>query len=197
MLPEPVPAEPDEAVALAALIADAFADLDITRWLVPDPVARRRVLTGQFTILVAHALAHGTVLTPPDRRAVAVWVPSPGPDVADYDIRLAAVCGEYLDRVRALDTRMHAAHPAAPHAHLALLAVSPRLQGNGVGAALLAHHHRTLDARGEPAYLEASSPRSRVLYLRHGYRPHGEPFRPASGAPPMWPMWRPAGGSPG
>jgi hypothetical protein len=45
-----------------------------------------------------------------------------------------------------------------------------------------------------PAYLEASSPRARDLYLRHGYtlRPDA-PFR-LPGGPPLWGMWRePAG----
>ena len=31
------------------------------------------------------------------------------------------------------------------------------------------HHHAWLDANGMPAYLEASSPRSRDLYAKHGY----------------------------
>jgi hypothetical protein len=48
-----------------------------------------------------------------------------------------------------------------------------------------------LDDSGRPAYLEASSPRARDLYLRHGYLPRpGTPFHLPDGGPPMWPMWR-------
>ena len=50
------------------------------------------------------------------------------------------------------------------------------------------HHHAWLDANGMPAYLEASSPRSRDLYAKHGYLA-GEPFRVPDGTP-FWPMWR-------
>ena len=42
-----------------------------------------------------------------------------------------------------------------------------------------------------PAYLEAAEPRSRELYLRHGYADRADgPFRFPDGGPPMWPMWR-------
>jgi hypothetical protein len=50
---------------------------------------------------------------------------------------------------------------------------------------------RRLTARdGTPAYLEASSPRARDLYLRHGYAMRrGSAFRLPEG-PLLWPMWR-------
>lgn len=64
----------------------------------------------------------------------------------------------------------------------------------GLGTALLAARHRDLDRSGVPAYLKATSPRARDLYLRHGYtmRP-GSAFRLPEG-PLLWPMCRePAG----
>jgi GNAT superfamily N-acetyltransferase len=64
----------------------------------------------------------------------------------------------------------------------------PGAQGHGLGGALLAHTLRLADAAGEPAYLEASSTRSRVLYERHGFEVTGE--LSVDGSPPMWPMWR-------
>lgn len=187
-----VTAEPEEADVLAGLVAEAFADLELTHWLVPDPSARRRVLAANFRTIVEHALSYGTVQATSDRTAVAVWLPAtPVPDIAGYDARLASACGEYTDRFRALDEAMHAAHPTTPpHEHLAFLAVTPLRQGEGLGSALLRHRHQALNAAGIPAYLEASSLRSRALYLRHGYRPHGGLFRPAPDAAPMWPMWR-------
>ncbi|GAB3958082.1 hypothetical protein GCM10027614_74860 [Micromonospora vulcania] len=83
-------------------------------------------------------------------------------------------------------------HPHTDHHHLAFLATRPDRQGQGLGTALLEHHHAWLDEAGMPGYLEASSPRSRDLYARNGYRT-GEPFRVPDGTP-FWPMWRePAG----
>ncbi len=51
---------------------------------------------------------------------------------------------------------------------------------------------QTLDAEGIPAYLEASTVRSRALYERHGFEVTGE-FNFPSGGPPLWQMWREPG----
>lgn len=187
-------AVPGESRAVAQVIADAFHDLGVSHWLVPDPAERRRIFPPHFQIVVEHALEHGTVYTTDGYAAVAVWFPpGPVPEIPDYPERLRAACGHTTARFEALDDAMHAAHPDRPHAHLALLAARPDRQGLGLGTALLEQQHRLLDERGEAAYLEASSPRSRELYRRHGYRPAGEPFSLAAGAT-MWPMARPAGG---
>jgi hypothetical protein len=44
------------------------------------------------------------------------------------------------------------------------------------------------DAAGEPAYLEATSSRSRALYERHGFEVTRE-LR-CGDSPPLWAMWR-------
>jgi hypothetical protein len=47
------------------------------------------------------------------------------------------------------------------------------------------------DQEGTPAYHEATTPRNRALYERHGYVNQGEFFLP-DGGPPLWRMWREA-----
>jgi GNAT superfamily N-acetyltransferase len=126
-----------------------------------------------------------------DLVAAALWLPITGPPLPpprDYDARLAAVCGPWLDRFRVFDETLESHHPRASHHHLAFLAVTPTLQGRGLGGRLIAEHHALLDRLGMPAYLEAGDPRSRDLYLRHGYQPL-DPFRLPQG-PPFFPMWR-------
>jgi GNAT superfamily N-acetyltransferase len=174
-----------EAGVLGRLIADSFAHLPVSRWLVADEGARRAAMGGQFEILVGHAMQHGTVdvvdvgdADVPTVAAVAVWFP-PGPmaDVADYDERLAAAVGDHLVRFVALDDEMHHRHPESPeHAYLAFLAVSESARDRGLGSALLRSHHELLDADGTHAYLEASGLRSRELYLRHGYADYSAPY---------------------
>jgi hypothetical protein len=44
------------------------------------------------------------------------------------------------------------------------------------------------DRDGTPAYLNATSPRNRALYERHGFRTVNE-LR-TSDCPPLWAMWR-------
>jgi GNAT superfamily N-acetyltransferase len=92
-----------------------------------------------------------------------------------------------------LDAGLDRHHPTgAAHHHLAILAVRPDGQGQGIGTALLRAHHATLDAAGTPAYLEASSDRNRVFYLRNGYADLGPPIYLPDG-PQMRPMMRATG----
>jgi GNAT superfamily N-acetyltransferase len=159
-----------DAAAIAELIADAFHPLDVAHWLIPDDDERAKIFPSYFRILVDHALTHGLIHTTTDRHAAAMWLPSDAPPPTDYDTRLTATVGPHQERFAALDAAFDAYHPANRHQHLALLAVHPSRQNEGLGAALLGHHHhRRLDTEQTPAYLEASSARSRQLYLRHDY----------------------------
>lgn len=188
-------AQAAEAARLGSLIAGEFHHLDVSSWLVQDPLERKLAMAGQFEILIGHAIEHGDVFTvdSPDGgpAAVAAWFrPGEIPEIEDYDERLAVACGTHTAQFAKLDDTMHAAHPdGPPHAYLAFLAVSSEVQGKGVGSALLRTYHERLDADGTPAYLEASGLQSRRLYLRHGYVDHGAPYG-VDGGQHFWPMWR-------
>jgi ribosomal protein S18 acetylase RimI-like enzyme len=188
-----VRATPTDGDRVAALIGEAFCSLAVARWLVHDDDERARVLTAHSRILVDHALPHGLVDLIADHSAVAVWFPQdqqPQPAPTDYDARMAAACGPWAEQFRALDAAFAAHHPHDPHHHLGFLAVRPDHHGRGLGSTLLRHHHRQLDETTTAAYLEASSPRSRALYQRHGYRDLGPAFTLPDNGPPLWPMWR-------
>lgn len=175
---------------VAELIATAFAGLEAVPYLVPEPAERVGVLTANFRIFVEYAMEHGEVDVIDEGPAAAVWIARTAelPEPPDYDERLAEATGECVDRFRVLDALFDKHHPHEPHHHLAFLAVHPEHQGRGMGTALLDHHHATLG--GVAAYLEASSTRSRDLYLRHGYQLR-TPFALPNGAL-FWPMWRSA-----
>lgn len=195
---EIVPAGPADTDVLSGIIAEAFHALPPSPWLISDDAARRRIFPGYFAIFVGYALAGGMVYTTADRAAVALWFPvgDEPPEPPDgYPAQLKAATGEWTSRFAAFDEALDSHHPAGcPHHHLAMMAVRPGRQGRGIGSALLAAHHKALDDTGTPAYLEASSERSRALYLRHGYlMMRGGPYRLPGGGPPMWPMWREPG----
>jgi GNAT superfamily N-acetyltransferase len=196
-------ADEADAVVLSRVIADAFLDLPPSWWLIADHAVRRRVFPEYFRIFVEAALADGIVQTTEDRAAVAIWLPSgtaelspdesPAADEpADYLTRLTAITQPWTSRFLAFDAAIESRHPAEPaHHHLAFLAVRPDRQGLGIGSALLLAHHQFLDHGVRlPAYLEAAEPRSRLLYLRHGYVDVGPPNNLPDGGPPMFPMWR-------
>jgi GNAT superfamily N-acetyltransferase len=188
-------ATPGDAAMIAELVATAFAHLAQAAWLVPDVAARPRIMTANFRIFVDHAVEYGHIDLIDEGPAAAVWFPLTDalPEPAGYERRLAVACDPWTDRFRVLDSLFEENHPVEPHHHLAFMAVHPGRQGNGLGSALLRHHHASLDATSTPAYLEASSTGSRALYLRHGYASR-EPFRLPNGTP-FWPMWRAPSGS--
>lgn len=205
-------ADTADAGALSQVIAEAFLDLPPSWWLIADQAVRRQIFPEYFRIFVEAALADGIVQTIPDRTAVGIWLPSgtgepssaddssadDSPDAGeqdDYVARLTAVTQPWTSRFLAFDSAIESRHPVRPaHHHLAFLAVQPSHQGRGIGTALLLAHHRFLDREASlPAYLEASTPRSREFYRRHGYGDLGPPNYLPDGGPPMYPMWRDPG----
>ena len=140
-------------------------------------------------------MASGTVHTTADRAAAALWIPI-SPDGAsqpgDYAARLAAVTGPWAGRFTDFDAALDRHHPSGvAHHHLAILAVHPARQVQGIGTALLRAYHEILDPEPDAlAYLEAAGLRSRQLYRRHGYLPSGLFYLPEDG-PAMYPMVRP------
>jgi GNAT superfamily N-acetyltransferase len=189
-----VAASAADAAVLSEVIAEAFFDLPPSRWLVPDRAARRRIWPGYFRIYVEHALAAGVVQTTPGRDAAALWLPvgQTAPAAPEgYAAALAEVAGPYLDRFTAFDAALDQRHPAGIAYHyLAILAVRSDRQGQGTGTALLQAYHHHLDTEiGQPAYLEASSERTRRVYLHRGYTNYGPPIA-LPGGPAMFPMRR-------
>jgi GNAT superfamily N-acetyltransferase len=186
------PVDSDEIVDL---VASAMWDGRVARWLDPDPVARMQNTPAYFAIFVEHAVRYGEVYATADAETgrlsgVALWFPytSMIPAPLDYDARLKDASGDAYDRTCELDAALEARHPVDAHHYLALLAVHPDHQNQGVGSGLLDRHHARLDRAGIPAYLEANDPRNRDLYLRHGYL-SGREIRLPDG-PAIWPMWR-------
>ena len=84
--------------------------------------------------------------------------------------------------------QFEAHHPHGAHWYLPLIGVDPARQGHGYGSALLRHALARCDRDGVPAYLEATGPRNRALYERHGFAAVGT-IR-AGAWPPIWPMVR-------
>ncbi|TDB80923.1 GNAT family N-acetyltransferase [Micromonospora sp. KC721] len=192
----------DDAGPLIAVLADAFHDGPVAEWLVPEPRDRRAIYYRYFKDALYHGLEHGEVYTTADLSAVAIWYPRLEPirdSSHERQTTLETIAGVYAPKFTLLEAMFDAFHPDEPHHYLAYVAVDPQQQGRGIGAALLADHHRLLDRLGLPAYLEASNTRNRQLYLRLGYTAGPPLILPTEGLP-IWRMWRgrqtPVGRSP-
>jgi GNAT superfamily N-acetyltransferase len=188
-----VRADETDVDILSQVIAEAFFDLPPSRWLVEDPATRRAIFPPTSGSTSSTPSPAGSRTPTPDRDAVALWLPA-GPGAPDppggYSTRLAAITGPLVARFEAFDAALETRHPVTVHhQHLALLAVSPGRQRHGTGTTLLTARHATLDAEGIPAFLEASGPDFRRLYLRHGYADYGPRIELPSG-PALYPMWR-------
>lgn len=195
--------EADREALVGVLDAGFFHD-PVSSWIFPQEEYRRRthkVLMGAFLDM---ALGEGYVDMTEDASAVALWMPvdghgageaAPAEDAASGSDDAAAM-REAIDpaneRIEQIARITGAAHPVdAPHDYLMLIAVMPAVTGRGLGTALLTTALDRLDRASRPAYLEASSTRSRALYERLGFQPVGSTIQLPAG-PPMHPLWRPA-----
>ncbi len=189
-------ARPRDAAAVSAVLADAFTDDPVFRWLLPDDGVRAATNREFFDLLLEVLAPHDDAWTTDDGvHGAALWVPYGHEAMsaeagAVFEARATALFHPYSDRLEQVIAAMEAVHPAEPHEYLWFLGVEPAAQGRGIGSRLLAPVLERADRSGHPAYLEATSPRNRALYERHGFVAAAPIAAP--GGPPLWPMWRPA-----
>lgn len=181
---------------LAAVLAQAFADDPVWGHLIPVGARHRdHRLRWFFAEELARSGREGGVWMSAGGDSVAVWYP-PGRWRASRGEMLrqgpvmAAVFGSGLALALRVQQRLYDRHPLAPHWYLALLATAPARQGTGLGAALLQPMLQHCDQHQLPAYLEATSRRSRRLYVRHGFEDLGQPLALPGGGPLVSPLWR-------
>lgn len=180
---------------MAAALADAFEDDPAWAWVLRDDASRRDVLERFFALSLERVwLEQDECYTTAGGVGAAVWEL---PDRWKLGVgaqlrlgpRLIAIAGRNMPRMLRGLYALESGHPPDPHYYLPYVGVSARWQGRGIGAALLKPVLDRCDAERMPAYLEASSPRNRALYERHGFAVTEE-FRLGKGSPPLWRMWR-------
>jgi ribosomal protein S18 acetylase RimI-like enzyme len=180
----------DEERALATLTI-AFMSDPIVRWAFRDANVYMSYF-GPFTkAFGGAAFAQGTAHSIDDCGGVALWLP---PGVGSDDETMGALAAEAI-RPEDQETfggfmgQIEEFHPKDPHWYLPMIGVDVTKQGLGYGSALLAYALERCDQDRLPAYLEATTSRSRALYERHGFEEIG--VIQEGGSPPMWPMLRP------
>src|SRR5271154_4220521 len=168
----------------------AFANDPVMRWAWRDA---RRYFTYWPRLADAfggRAFDDGTAYGLEDCLAVALWMrPGAGPDEeAVMDVMRESLDDEILNDINGMFDQMDALHPTADVWYLPLMGVDLPAQGRGLGSGLLRHVVASCDREGLPAYLEATNPRNRDLYARHGFNVV-ETIQ-AGSSPPMWAMLR-------
>jgi ribosomal protein S18 acetylase RimI-like enzyme len=98
--------------------------------------------------------------------------------------------GRRLPAALQLLTSLDKVHPKIEHWYLALLAVDPELQRQGVGRRLLEPVLERCDAEGRPAYLETQKESNVAWYRRCGFELVEKIVPPGDRTPPMWTLLR-------
>lgn len=188
-------ASSEEADRLGRTLAAAFQDDPVLTWLVPDAARRRSTSERAFALYLRRIwLDHDETYVAGDAAGVCVWEP-PGTWKLGVGEQLrllppiARIYGRILPRFLGTLTALEKNHPRAAHYYLPFVGVEPGSQGRGLGSLLMHPILTRCDEQGVAAYLEASTPRNRALYERHGFEVTEE-FRLGRDSPPMWRMWR-------
>ena len=177
-------------------LALAFESDPHFSWIIRDGLKRPARLEQGFALFTRRIwLPQNEGYTHDRMVGAALWMPpgtwhvGPLTQLRLMPATIAALRGDSGRLLRAL-TFIERKHPRTPpHWYLPIIGVAPEWQGRGFGAALLRPVLERCDRERTPAYLEASTPRNRALYERHGFEVMEE-CRYASDAPPMWRMWR-------
>ena len=185
-----------ETARVASLLARAFYDDPVFTWFFArehDRVARMERFFAKI-VLEPSVLPHGRVDVLDDMSGAALWLApgAPQPSLTDQLRLLPHAVRIYgRDTVRALRwaAALEKVHPHEPCWFLWFVGVESDRRGAGLGGDLMRPVLERCDADGALAYLEATSPRNRRLYERHGFEVAAEIQLPF-GSPPFWAMWR-------
>lgn len=182
-------AEKERAIST---ITTAFTADPPVRWMLPDPQQYLTHFPEFVRRFCGSAFDNQSGFVAEDFMGAALWLPPrvdpDGEGMGEW--MTEAVPEEDQDNVSAFFDEMDKYHPHEPIWYLAMIGVDPARQGLGLGSAMLSHALERVDRHAKPAYLEATTTRSRDLYARHGFEVIGT--IQAADSPPMYPMLRKA-----
>jgi ribosomal protein S18 acetylase RimI-like enzyme len=184
-------AKADSERAVATIVT-AFSGDPIVRWVLPEPQQYLQYAPEMVRRFAGKAFDGNSAFAVEGYLGAALWLrPGVDPDGEGLgELAQEAVFDQDKEKVFAFLEQQGAAHPHEPHWYLPMIGVDPARQGLGLGGALLSHSLKEVDREGLPAYLEATSERSRDLYARYGFEVVGT--IQYADSPPMFPMWRKA-----
>jgi len=183
---------PVEIDNVADLLSAGYYKDVFFKWSVDNDNHRRKVLFDYYKIYLTAAgcVTHVAESSSKGIIGVAVWLPH-NVDASIYNDIDKAV-GVYAPQFRAVCDKSHDSEPPMePFYQLVGFVVHNKMQGMGIGGALLKYHLDKLDKLGIPTYLEASTPYfGGGAYGPFNYQPVGELMVFADNAV-LYPLWRP------
>ena len=181
----------EEINIVADLLSTEYYHDDFFIWSVESDEDRHKVVSDYYKVYLnaAGCVAH-VAECDGDIVGASVWLPH-DVDVSIYD-DIDEVTGVYAAQFRAVADKSHESEPKGmPFYQLVGFGVVKKMQGAGIGGALLKYHLDILDEKGVPTYLEASTPYSGGgVYGKFEYQLVGELLVFAERAV-LYPLWRP------
>ena len=173
-----------------APLVTAFINNPVHRWVYSEPGRYLECFPRLVDVIAGLTAERSTADLHPEGVAAAIWLE---PEAQLDEEAVVALLSESVAATRVSDVlafleQMDEHRPKTPTWYLPFIGADPRRQGEGLGSELLARGTARADSAGLPAYLEASSPRNRALYERHGFEVTGR--IQMADSPPMWPMLR-------
>ncbi len=175
-----------------ATIVTAFSGDPVLRWVMPDPQQYLTYAPEFVRRFCGRAFEGQSAFAVQGFMGAALWLrPGVEPDGESLaELMQRAVPEEDQEKVSDLFDQLTAYHPHEPLWYLPMIGVDPARQGMGLGSALLAHALAEVDREAKPAYLEATTDRSRDLYAHYGFEVTGT--IQVADSPPLFPMLRKA-----
>jgi ribosomal protein S18 acetylase RimI-like enzyme len=168
-------ADVEDHAELTRVLARAFDDDPIQRWVFPSARTRARYGSEFFRWSLWRCANQNVSWTTDDLAGAALWT-VPGrwqvsvPQLARL-VRWAGLGVRWRGPLVMWGlTTIENRHPDDRHLYLAVLGVDPARQGAGIGSALLAPGLELCDRDGLPAYLETGKERNIAFYSRHGFQ---------------------------
>ena len=200
---QPTRMQNDQMADSAAVLARAFFDDPLTRWVTPDDTKRAKALPWFFGKAATIGGRWGEVYTTGSKvEGNAIWL-SPGQ--AKLSLGRMAQTGmlmapfkfgipAFMRFMKIMNTfeHLHDRDAPEPHWYLMVLGVDPPRQGQGIGGALIQPILARADADKLPCYLETQKQINVPFYQRHGFEVIVEDDIAADGGPHYWTMKRPA-----
>lgn len=167
-------ARPGERRTVLEVLGRAFYDDPVAQHLFPSDETRAAKWAAFSGLAIDSMAESAEVLTNDATEGVAIWqLPREAGSGflrrLEIGTRFLRLAGTGLLRSHALSRLTSAHRPREPHYYLAALGTDPKMQGRGIGSALLAPILERCEKERLPAYLESSKERNVPFYQKHGF----------------------------
>ena len=169
----------NEFDSVSGLLGRAFVDYNLMVYACANERRRLRATTILYSGMTWDCLVRGEVYTTSDGAGVAAWL-APGTPISTFFqqaraglLRLPMAFGlRGFMKLLAYDEvgrRLHHQYAPEPHWYLAVIAVDPAKQGQGLGSRLMSPILARADDSGVSCWLDTHQEMNVRLYERHGF----------------------------